>query len=137
MVSRRVIDEVLSQKTLALVGVSRNGTGFGNAIRKELAGKGYSVLLVHPEAETIADEPCDEPMRKSRFSEDEMVKILREANKAPAADARTAAAISGTPLTGLPAACGYSGMSSTACRGASSCPAPPRCRGTGSDRTSS
>ncbi len=58
MVSRRVIDEVLSQKTLALVGVSRNGAGFGNTIRKELAGKGYSVLLVHPEAETIAGEPC-------------------------------------------------------------------------------
>ena len=38
MVSRRVIDEVLSQKTLALVGVSRNGAGFGNTIRKELAG---------------------------------------------------------------------------------------------------
>jgi predicted CoA-binding protein len=58
MVSRQVIDEVLSQKTLALVGVSRNGAGFGNTIRKELAGKGYSILLVHPEAETIAGVPC-------------------------------------------------------------------------------
>ena len=58
MVSRQVIDDVLSQKTLALVGVSRNGAGFGNAIRKELAGKGYTLLLVHPEAETIAGMPC-------------------------------------------------------------------------------
>jgi hypothetical protein len=64
MVSRRVIDEVLSQKTLALVGVSRNGAGFGNTIRKELAGKGYSVLLVHPEAETIAGEPCARSLKK-------------------------------------------------------------------------
>lgn len=58
MVSRQVIDEVLSQKTLALVGVSRNGGGFGNMVRKELAGKGYSILLVHPEADAIAGVPC-------------------------------------------------------------------------------
>jgi len=58
MVSRQVIDEVLSQKTLALVGVSRNGAGFGNMVRKALAGKGYSILLVHHEAETIAGAPC-------------------------------------------------------------------------------
>jgi len=49
---------------------------------------------------------------------------------------RTMKIASSSPLTGLPAACGYSGMSSTAYRGASSSPAPPRCRGTGSDRTS-
>lgn len=58
MVSRQVIDDLLSQKTLALVGASRNGAGFGNAIRKELAGKGYTIMLVHPEAETIDGVPC-------------------------------------------------------------------------------
>ena len=58
MVSRQIIDEFLAQKTVALVGVSRNGAGFGNAIRKELAGKGYSVLLVHPEAAAIDGQPC-------------------------------------------------------------------------------
>ncbi|MCX6546008.1 MAG: CoA-binding protein [Acidobacteria bacterium] len=58
MMSRKIVDEFLSQKTLALVGVSRNGEGFGNMVRKELAGKGYSVLLVHPEADLIAGAPC-------------------------------------------------------------------------------
>jgi len=58
MVSRPVIDDFLAQKTLALVGVSRNGGGFGNMVRKELSSKGYTVLLVHPEVSTIDGQPC-------------------------------------------------------------------------------
>lgn len=58
MVSRHLIDDFLAQKTLALVGVSRNGAGFGHTIRKELSAKGYELLLVHPEADTIAGQPC-------------------------------------------------------------------------------
>jgi len=58
MVSRQVIDDFLAQKTLALVGVSRNGSGFGHTIRKELSSKGYELLLVHPEADTVAGQPC-------------------------------------------------------------------------------
>jgi uncharacterized protein len=58
MVSRQVIDDFLAQKTLALVGVSRNGAGFGHAVRKELTAKGYQLLLVHPEADSIAGQPC-------------------------------------------------------------------------------
>ena len=58
LVSRAVIDDFLAQRTLALVGVSRDGKGFGNAIRKELTAKGYRLLLVHPEADSIAGQPC-------------------------------------------------------------------------------
>ena len=57
-VSRAIIDDFLSQKSLALVGVSRSGAGFGNAVRKELGEKGYSLTLVHPEADAIDDQPC-------------------------------------------------------------------------------
>lgn len=57
--SRAAIDEFLSQRSLALVGVSRDGTtGFGNAVRKELLEKGYQLFIVHPEADQIADQPC-------------------------------------------------------------------------------
>lgn len=40
------------------MGVSRNGEGFGNAVRKELAEKGYNLTIVHPEADKIGDQPC-------------------------------------------------------------------------------
>lgn len=57
--SRDVIDDFLAQKSLALVGVSRDGqTGFGNAVRRELAEKGYHLHVVHPEADRIGDVPC-------------------------------------------------------------------------------
>ena len=58
MVNRATIDDFLSQKTLALVGVSRDGKGFGNAVRKELAAKGYTLLLVHPQADAIEGTRC-------------------------------------------------------------------------------
>jgi uncharacterized protein len=58
MVSRETINQFLVERTLALVGVSRNGKGFGNIVRKELAAKGYRILLVHPEAESIDGQKC-------------------------------------------------------------------------------
>ena len=58
MVSRAVIDDFLAQKKVAVVGVSRSGKGFGNAVRKELGAKGYSVFVVHPEASSIEGQPC-------------------------------------------------------------------------------
>jgi predicted CoA-binding protein len=57
--SRATLEEFLAQRSLALVGVSRDGrTGFGNAVRKELLEKGYELHVVHPEADHIADQPC-------------------------------------------------------------------------------
>jgi predicted CoA-binding protein len=58
MVPRSVIDEFLAQKSLAVVGVSRSGGGFGNSVRKDLRKKGYEVHVVHPSADAIAGEPC-------------------------------------------------------------------------------
>lgn len=57
--SREAIDDFLAQRSLALVGVSRDGqTGFGNAVRRELADKGFHLHVVHPEADHIGDQPC-------------------------------------------------------------------------------
>ena len=65
MVTRATIDDFLAQRSLALVGVSRDGrTGFGNAVRKDLGAKGYSVHLVHPEADAIGGEPCARSLRE-------------------------------------------------------------------------
>lgn len=59
MPPRATIDAFLSQTSLAIVGVSRDGrTGFGNTARKELLEKGYQLHIVHPEADRIADQPC-------------------------------------------------------------------------------
>lgn len=64
MVKRAAIDDFLAQKTLALVGISRDGTGFGNAVRKELAAKGYTLLLVHPQADAIAGSTCARTLKE-------------------------------------------------------------------------
>jgi uncharacterized protein len=56
--SHEAIREIMAQRTLALVGASRNGKKFGNAILRELKAKGYSVLPVHPQAESIDGERC-------------------------------------------------------------------------------
>jgi predicted CoA-binding protein len=58
MTSKASIDDFLAQQTIAIVGVSRNGKKFGNAVLKELKAKEYNVLLINPHAETINGERC-------------------------------------------------------------------------------
>ncbi|WP_455382382.1 CoA-binding protein [Salinispira pacifica] len=56
--TRTAIDDFLSERTLAVVGVSRNGRKFGNAVFDELKAKGFSVYPVNPHAERIGEETC-------------------------------------------------------------------------------
>lgn len=58
MVSRAAIEDFVAQRRLALVGVSRDGRGFGNVVRKELGARGYELFLVHPSAGSIGGLPC-------------------------------------------------------------------------------
>lgn len=58
MATQSVIRDFLTQKTLALVGASRSGKGFGNAVLKELKAKGYKLYPVHPQAESLEGERC-------------------------------------------------------------------------------
>jgi len=59
MTSRREqVSDFVSQRRLALVGISRGGRKFGNAAFRELSAKGYTVLPVHPEAETLEGARC-------------------------------------------------------------------------------
>jgi hypothetical protein len=58
VVSRAAIEDFVAQRRLALVGISRDGRGFGNVGRKELGTRGYELRLVHPSAVSIGGRPC-------------------------------------------------------------------------------
>lgn len=58
MTTRAAVEDFLSQKSLAVVGVSRSGKKFGNSAFNELKTKGYKVYPVNPNAESIDGETC-------------------------------------------------------------------------------
>jgi hypothetical protein len=56
--ARADVEDFLAQRTLAVVGVSRTGTKFGNVIYRSLRDKGYHVIPVHPAAESLEGDRC-------------------------------------------------------------------------------
>jgi len=52
------IRQFVGGKTLAVVGASSTGKGFGSFAYAELKKKGYRPLAVHPSAPTISGDPC-------------------------------------------------------------------------------
>ncbi|MCX6029741.1 MAG: CoA-binding protein [Chloroflexi bacterium] len=58
MTTKSTVDDFLSQRTLAVVGVSRDPKKFGNTIYRELKAKGYRVLPVNPKMETFDGDRC-------------------------------------------------------------------------------
>jgi predicted CoA-binding protein len=58
MASKKLVEEFLTQKKFAVVGVSRKKTKFGNAIYKELKQKGYTVFPINPNMQTFEGEIC-------------------------------------------------------------------------------
>lgn len=57
-VSRASIENFIAQRTLALAGASRSGRKFGNRLFRDLRSKGYTVHLLHHEADEIEGVPC-------------------------------------------------------------------------------
>lgn len=53
MASMASVENFVSKKNIAIVGVSRAGKKFGNAINKELKKKGYNTYIVNPHADNI------------------------------------------------------------------------------------
>ncbi|HCY40866.1 MAG TPA: CoA-binding protein [Prolixibacteraceae bacterium] len=53
-----LIDNFISAKNIAVVGMSRSGKKFGNMAVKELKDKGYEIFPVHPEAKEIDGLTC-------------------------------------------------------------------------------
>ena len=58
MNTKHDIQEFLSQKTIAMAGLSRNEKSMSASVNKELQAKGYRVLPVNPAAATINGEKC-------------------------------------------------------------------------------
>lgn len=58
MKSKASIEAFLAEPTMAVVGVSRSGKGFGNAAARELRRKGYRVHPINPNADLIDGERC-------------------------------------------------------------------------------
>ena len=58
MNTKQDVQEFVSQKTIAMAGLSRDANAFSANIRKELQSKGYRILAVNPTASSIGGETC-------------------------------------------------------------------------------
>ena len=58
MNNKETIEDFISQRSLAVVGISRGGKGFGNMAMRELKARGYTLYPIHPSAETLEGEAC-------------------------------------------------------------------------------
>jgi predicted CoA-binding protein len=56
--SKAAVEDFLAQRTLAVVGASRDEKKFGNKVYKDLIRKGYQTYPVNPKAEEIEGQPC-------------------------------------------------------------------------------
>ena len=91
MTTQASVEGFLAEKTLAIAGVKRNGSGFGNVVLKDLTGKGYDLLPVHPTAEEVGGMRCSPSLAELPRSVGGLVlivppeqteQLVREANDA-------------------------------------------------------
>lgn len=90
MNSKKIVEDFLAQNKIAVVGVSRKKTKFGNAIYKELKQKGYNVFPVNPHITTFEGDACYPDLYSIPEKVDAVVinvppvqteKVVREAKK--------------------------------------------------------
>jgi uncharacterized protein len=90
MTSKKLVEEFLAQKNIAVVGVSRKKTKFGNAIYRELKQKGYNVFAVNPNMSEFEGDACYPDLLSISEKVDAVVinvppvqtgKVVREANE--------------------------------------------------------
>jgi uncharacterized protein len=91
MTTKKVVEEFLAQKNIAIVGVSRKKTKFGNAIYRELKQKGYNVFAVNPNMSVFEGDACYPDLMSIPEKVDAVVinvppaqteKVVKEANEA-------------------------------------------------------
>jgi predicted CoA-binding protein len=90
MNSKKNVEKFLAQKKIAVVGVSRKKTKFGNAIYKELKQKGYKVYPINPNMTSFENDNCYPGLLSLPEKVDAVVinvppaqteKVVREANQ--------------------------------------------------------
>ena len=91
MTSKKLVEEFLAQKNIAVVGVSRKKTKFGNAIYRELKQKDYKVFAVNPNMSEFEGDTCYSDLLSIPEKVDAVVinvppmqteKVVREVNEA-------------------------------------------------------
>ena len=91
MASKKLVEEFLAQKNIAVVGVSRKKTKFGNAIYRELKQKDYNVFAVNPNMSEFEGDTCYSDLLSIPEKVDAVVinvppmqteKVVREVNEA-------------------------------------------------------
>lgn len=91
MTSKKLVEEFLAQKNIAVVGVSRKKTKFGNAIYRELKQKDYNVFAVNPNMSEFEGDTCYSDLLSIPEKVDAVVinvppmqteKVMREVNEA-------------------------------------------------------
>lgn len=63
MTAKAAVDDFISQRSLAVVGVSRSGKKFGNVVYRHLRSKGYEVFPVNPNADTVEGDASYQNLR--------------------------------------------------------------------------
>jgi|ERR1041384_990205 predicted CoA-binding protein len=73
------VADFLSQKRIAVAGVSRTKQDAANLIYKKLKEAGYKVFAVNPNAQTFGDDPCYPDLKSIPGGVDGVVIITRPA----------------------------------------------------------
>ena len=63
MTTKAAIEGLISQKVLAVAGVSRDPNGFGNLAYRTLKAKGYRAMAINPNAQSIDGDPCFQSLK--------------------------------------------------------------------------
>jgi predicted CoA-binding protein len=66
MNSKKIVEEFLNKRNVALVGLSRKGNQFSNSVCKELVKKGYNVIPINPSAEEIGGVKCYPDLKSAK-----------------------------------------------------------------------
>ena len=76
MITKRAVNDFLSCKKLAIIGVSRRSSKFGNTIYKELKSKGYMLYPVNAHAEKISNDICYRDLKSIPDKVDGIITVI-------------------------------------------------------------